>query len=512
MSVVDDVNALEQLATLLLDRVGLKITPDGFYGLRLALKARLPLLRLDTADAYVERLRSADGDSELRALLPLVTIGKTEFFRDAPQFKSFRQAVLPQMAERARSQSRRLRIWCAGCATGEEAYSLAMAALLAGLHESEFEVVATDLNPQAVEAATRGQYAKRRVAGLDSETLAMFFTEHNARFQVVDSLRRTITFAAHNLARPDDLPALKEAFDVIFCRNVLIYFDQATVERVIAYFYQRLNSYGWLFLGYSETLFKIYTRFEMKDVEGTFAYLRDDSAPLVRMTPLPQRKLKVGPVEPLFLSPLRAPQPLPKAVPSKTVAAQRAMVAPEPRVETERQVETVFGALDNVVALLDAGQFAAAEAAATTLVAAMPGDIAALLTLGSVYAVQGKVSESKAIYAEVLIREPLCVEARVYSALASFQGGDYQEAKTELLKAVFLEPDLSLSHCLLGMVFERLNQLPQARRSFRNAVNQRLKPTHVLVGHFPDLPTSNEAIAEVARYRLAALSEVSLEE
>src|SRR5688500_2019559 len=118
--------ALQQLAALLLERAGLKITPDGYHSLRLALSTRMPVVGIVDSEEYVRRLRAPAAEDELRKLLPLVTVGHTEFFRDPKQFRALETRILPDALWRARRENRRVSIWSAGCATGEEPYSLAM--------------------------------------------------------------------------------------------------------------------------------------------------------------------------------------------------------------------------------------------------------------------------------------------------------------------------------------------------------------------------------------------------
>ncbi len=266
--------ALEQLAFLLLERAGLKITPDGYYGLRLALQARMPALGLSDAQEYVRRLKQLAGEHELRALLPLVTVGKTEFFRDTRQFSAFENDVFPRVLLQARIDMRKIRIWSAGCATGEEPYSLAMVALEKGVMPGEVEIWATDLNPAAVEAAERGFFAVRRLVGVTEDRLARFFTQADGGYQVKPEVRALVKFEGHNLAAPFWQQVRAMSLDVVFCRNVIIYFDQPTIVGVMERFHEALRPGGWLFLGYSESLFKFPTRFDMSEVGGVFLYRR----------------------------------------------------------------------------------------------------------------------------------------------------------------------------------------------------------------------------------------------
>lgn len=495
--------ALEQLAALLLERAGLKVTPDGYNGLRLALQARMPALGLDDASDYVRRLRQLAGEHELRALLPLVTVGKTEFFRDARQFAAFENEVFPELLKQARREARAVRAWSAGCATGEEPYSLAMVALDRGALPNEFDCWATDLNPVAVETAARGRFAIRRLLGVSEPRLARYFTLEDGQYVVSPQLREMCRFDGHNLAAPIWPQVTPQSMDLIFCRNVIIYFDQPTILAVMDRFYDSLRPGGWLFLGYSESLFRLPTRFEMIEVGGVFIYQRP-----VRRAPLVPN---AGPTSTTLVRPAtREPPPPPKPplvvglqLPKSTVSAPIAAPRPAPTPGTGTPVQR----LAEIVADIERGEFPRALRLAHALAEDAPDDLAARITLGNVHALMGNIDEAREAYQAALQREPLSVEARLYLGIAALQADEPEQARQEFTRALFLEPSLALGHYLLGQVHERRGDAEAARRSYRNAINQRRGPPHALLGHFPDLPTSNEAIAQAAQYRLAALSE-----
>ncbi len=505
--------SLEQLAALLLERAGLKITPDGYYGLRLALQARMPALGITDATEYVGRLKQRAGEQELRSLIPLVTVGKTEFFRDTRQFLAFEKNVLPQVMERGRLEGRQTRLWSAGCATGEEPYSLAMVALERGETPATADVWATDLNPAATESASRAFFPARRLVGVSEERIARFFKVVEGGYELVQPVRDLIRFEGHNLAAPVWTQVQARSLDVIFCRNVIIYFDQPTIVGVMERFYESLRPGGWMFLGYSESLFKISTRFEMVEVGGTFAYQRPlgtnrkPPAPVTSVVrpsappPPPQPQRSPTDVESVLRNLKRQaaivppPPPRPSAPPQPLVRPQ-----PPPR-------KTPVERLAEVVEAIEKGDFPKALRTVRALADEEPDDLAARLTLGNVHALMGNLDEAREAYQYALSREALCVEARLYTALAEMQGGELEPAKLELTRALFLEPTLAVGHYLLGQVNERRGDNEGALRAYRNAISQRKQPKHELIGHFPDLPRSNEAIAQAAQYRLAALSE-----
>lgn len=512
-------HSLEQLAALLLERAGLKITPDGYYGLRLALQARMPALGITDSVEYVGRLKQRAGEHELRSLIPLVTVGKTEFFRDTRQFTAFEKNVMPQVMERGRIEQRPTRIWSAGCATGEEPYSLGIVALERGETPATIDIWATDLNPAATESASRAFFPARRLVGVSEDRIQRFFTVVEGGYQLIQPVRDLIRFEGHNLAAPVWHQVQARSLDVIFCRNVIIYFDQPTIIGVMERFYESLRPGGWMFLGYSESLFKISTRFEMVEVGGTFAYQRPLSN--VRRAPAPVTTV-VRPSAPP--PPPRSPTDVESVL--RKLKQQHAAAAanpprpsapplpPLPRPSTPTPVpqkaparKTPVERLAEVVEAIEAGDFPKALRSVRRLADEEPDDLAARLTLGNVHALMGNLDEAREAYQYALSREALCVEARLYTALAEMQGGKLDEARTELTRALFLEPTLAVGHYLLGQVNELKGDRDAALRAYRNAISQRKQPKHDLIGHFPDLPRSNEAIAQAAQYRMAALSE-----
>jgi chemotaxis protein methyltransferase CheR len=486
--------ALDALATLLLERVGLKIAPDGYHGLKLALSARMPALGIDDASEYVRRLRELAGEHELRSLLPLVTVGKTDFFRDAKQFHALGAKLLPDLRDRCRAEGRKLSIWSAGCATGEEPYSLAMLLVELGLKPSEASIWATDLNPAAVESARMGRYPMRRMGGLSPERIRRFFRVTEDGFEVEAALREYIGFEGHNLAAPIYAKVAPSSFDLILCRNVIIYFDLPTIRGVMDRFLAALRPGSHLLLGYSESLFRVYDKFEMVEVEGAFIYRR----PVVQALPRPTREV-----------PAVSPLPVPRRVTGEVPAQASRPKPPEARAESKPATAhaTPVERLAGIAQQMEKGEFEQALTAVLALAQEETNDLAALLTLGNLYSLLGRAGEAREAFAQAIAREPLCVEARVFGAMAAIQVKALDEAKAELSRALFLEPTLALGHYLLAQVLERLGEHEPARRAYRNAITQLRFPQRALAGHYPDLPESSDSVQQAARYALAALEE-----
>jgi chemotaxis protein methyltransferase CheR len=501
---------LADLAGLLKERVGLHIRQDSYSALKIALAARLEELdaRSPDAAAYLALLRSGNGDEELRRLLPLVTVGKTSFFRDDRQFRAF-GALLPGFVERARAGGRRISIWSAGCATGEEPYSIAMSLAAAGAEGEHAEVLATDVNPEAVAFAARGSYDARRVRDIPAALLAKHFDRESDRYLVRASLRRFITaIRPHNLVstvfpRPPD-----GGWDVIFCRNVIIYFDTPTTQKVLTQFHNALAPGGYLFLGYSESLFRLFEGFELTEVAGAFLYRRPEVMSRAAVRPLPS-----------------AP-PRPRGIPSAPPPVKHVNVAPsaippprhEGRGHHARRAHTPSAGapplapqefLDGAVALFADGRFGAARELLERLLERAGEDLAVRLTLGNLYGILRQPDRACDCYVAALQIEPLSAEAHLFYGIHLLSLGQPDAAALELSRALFLDPDLTLAHYYLGRSREAQRDAGRARLAYRNALDAyRRRPAgkrQEFLGYYPDMPEDGGAFARAAEYALAAL-------
>jgi chemotaxis protein methyltransferase CheR len=501
---------LTALAAVLKDRVGLHVRADGLQALRLALLARLEEMgdAAPGAGRYLELLESAGGDDELRRLLPLVTVGKTSFFRDDRQFQALR-ALLPELLARPKAGGRPLAIWSAGCATGEEPYSLAMSAVEAGAAPGEVEIVATDVNPEAVAAASRGAYDARRVRDVPEPLREAHFDQDGERYTVRAGLRRYISaIRPHNLVSAIfPRPATGAAWDLIFCRNVIIYFDTSTTQQVLAQFHQALVPGGYLFLGYSESLFRLFEGFELTEVAGAFLYRR------------PERGGRVGPPGPP--GPPRPVMPVPSSPPPVTHvtlastpapgrglgAATRAGRAPLPVASAQQLAPQEF--LDAAVALFADGRFGAARELLERLLEQGGEDLAVRLTLANLYGILRQPDKASDCYAAALAIEPLSAEAHLFYGIHLHTQGEHAAAARELQRALFVDPDLALAHYYLGRSFEGQKDPQRARLAYRNALEAfKRRPDgkrQAFLGYYPDVPEEGTTFARAAEYALAAL-------
>ena len=236
------------------------------------IERRLALARSTDIDEYVRRLKSER--SELDVLYRDLLIEVTRFFRDEQAFQLLEEKVIPELLAREPRQAP-LRLWVAGCATGEEAYSLAISLedLLAKLGERPVKIFATDVHRGSLEHATRAIYTEEALAGVSPERLSRYFTRIGERYQVVPELRQRIVFAQHNVIK--DAPFTR--VDLVTCRNLLIYLQPAAQQKVLSLFHFALNRNGFLFLGPSETVGPLSVGFETLDKHWRVYRKRTDS-------------------------------------------------------------------------------------------------------------------------------------------------------------------------------------------------------------------------------------------
>jgi chemotaxis protein methyltransferase CheR len=397
-----------------------------------------------------------------------------------------------------------------------------------GATSPDVNLMATDINMAAIEFAKAGLYSKRQLMGLSPERVQKHLLPQDEGYQVRPEVKRYVKFDGMNLASRVFANVYPQSFDLILCRNVIIYFDLPTIRGVMDRFAEALRTTGLLLLGYSESLFKVYERFEMAEVEGSFMYRRalKEQAEPNRARPAPPPELlpresseeeyeQMGIRIRQGLAARRTPDPM-RAVQPKPPPPKPAPPPPPPPVTRRTgefpivtgQMRSPTERLASAVEQIQTGQFEEAKRAIKQLCQDEPNDLNALLTLGNLESVLGHEKDAKAAFALALSREPLCVEARIFSGVASLQTSDFKEAQSEFSRALFLEPTLALGHYLLAQAQERGGDREAARRGYRNALLQLKSPQRPLAGHYPDLPESKDAIARAARYALAALEEV----
>jgi chemotaxis protein methyltransferase CheR len=262
---------------------GIYQAENKFYLLVTRATRRMAVVGARSPREYLEFLTARPSrDTEMRNLLNEITIGETCLFRSLPQIDAFRRVVLPSIAEaKKRLSFTKIRLWSAGCSTGEEPYTLSMIMMEeteAALKGWTFEVVATDLNDRSVAKAQEGVYNDYAVRNVPPDFMRKYFTKVGSEFRVADSVKSHITFSRLNML-DDSKMLFMRGLDVIFCCNVLIYFDGKSKGRTVQHFYNALFPNGYFFLGHSESLYGINEKFHLVHFPGATAYWKPTEEP-----------------------------------------------------------------------------------------------------------------------------------------------------------------------------------------------------------------------------------------
>lgn len=429
-----------RLKAFIIEATGMVFFSDKDEDLSRILGHRFKDLGLSSCSRYLDLLLAGDkGKRELDTLIAELTIGETYFFRHKEQFDALRDTVLPEVIERNR-ESRKIRIWSAGCATGAEPYSVAMLIRKNLGHlvkDWTIDILATDINKKFLAIAKRGIYRPwaLRVTS-DSVRDACFKDLGGDQWELKSQYRDAVTFQYHNLVE-NPFPSLIDnlfAFDVILCRNVTIYFERETVRRLINQFHDSLVDGGWLLAGHSETDLELFRAFQTINVPGAVVYQRSAEegaqGSIVDLRPAGGEGTPDA-WQPSLLEPLEQPDG-PSLLDS---------VAEEPPSEVP---EADTGRLSAVVQTGHESDLR---------------QIRRLADLGQWWEAIGRCEE-------LLDQDRSEPAVHLYYALILEQMDNMAAAEQALRQAIFLDRNFVLPHYHMGLFLQRKGDLGGARKSF----------------------------------------------
>ncbi len=275
-SMSDDTFA--RLRDAIYGKCGIYFSDSKKYLLEGRIAKRLQSRNLETFEEYVDYIQSPYNRDELNQLFEVITINETYFFRAEQQFDAFEKIIVPEIIKNRRGIARPVfRIWSAASSTGEESYTLGILILekLKPMFPNvSFQIIASDINNAVIESAKRGVYKEYAVRNVPAHYLKKYFKQSGGTYQLSPEVKKLVKFMNINLY---DQIAMKSisGCDVIFCCNVLIYFDIPSKQQVVSYLYDALNPGGYLFIGYSESLHGISKAFKLIHLPKAMAYKKD---------------------------------------------------------------------------------------------------------------------------------------------------------------------------------------------------------------------------------------------
>lgn len=260
----------ESFRKLIYDKSGITFSATNRSILDSRLKELLREKNLSSIKDYYNLIIS--DESEMKFMLDSVTTNLTRFFRNQPHFDAFINYVIPHiLEEKKKTGDTTIRIWSAGCSTGEEPYTIAMILKEILPPQYKFMVTASDISLKSLMVGQQGFYPEARIQGVPANYLSKYFEKTESGYQVVQDVMSSIKFDYHNLRNDSGMRNL----DIVFCRNVLIYFDEAAQKACIDRFWDAMGNKSYLFIGHSESLFGMDTKFEFLKTNWACLYQKN---------------------------------------------------------------------------------------------------------------------------------------------------------------------------------------------------------------------------------------------
>lgn len=458
-----------QLSELIAERMGLHFPRERWDDLQRGLAGAAQEFGFqDVAACAGSLLSQRPTQAQLQVLASHLTIGETYFFRDWPTLEALAGNILPDLIRSRRGREQRLRIWSAGCCSGEEPYSLAilLQEALPDLRDWQVTITATDISPGFLNKAAAGIYGEWSFRNAPPGLKERYFSPTaDGRYAIAPQIKELVNFAHLNLAQ-DVYPSLAtgtSAMDLIFCRNVLMYFTPLQTRTVIGRLHHALVEGGWLAVSPSEASQALFPQFTTVNFPGAIIYRKSHAAPAAQPRWTPARRGDA--IEPVA-----------------TEAAEPAELAPEVPPRNPASVETPLTPSAAAQWLYQQGRYAeVAETLVTSLARHTPGPQAFSL-LARAMANLGRLTDALAWCERWIAADKLDPAGHYLRAVVLLERGDPEQARFSLLRAIYLHPDFVLAHFVLGNLARSHGRSGEAAKHFANALHllRRLLPDDLL--------------------------------
>ena len=453
---------LTQLTERLAASLGLHFPPERWADLQRGLGSAAGEFGFPDAKTCAQWLLSAPlGREQIEVLASCLTVGETYFFREKRAFAVLEEQILPELITARRGRDQRLRLWSAACCTGEEPYSIAMmlSRLLPDIADWQVTLLATDINPRFLQKAAAGVFGEWSFRETSDRIKTEYFRRTAPkRYEIADHIKRRVTFAYLNLVE-DVYPSLTNntnAMDVIFCRNVLMYFEPAQAQRVLHRLYCSLVDDGCLLLSACEASQGHSAGFAAVCAPGAVVY-RKTSARQVPGVPAVEPRA----CEPLTPFAFAAPEPTPLMYPSPPVM--------EPAHVTTSIPVPAPAPYEEALALFEQGLYAEAAGQLAKLVAGEGADPKALALLTRACANQGQLGEALHWCEQTLAADKMNPGFHYLHATILQEQGAVAAAASSLQRALYLDPHFVLAHFALGNLARSQAKPVEAAKHFQNA-------------------------------------------
>ena len=407
---------------------------------------------------------------QIEILASHLTVGETYFFRHKQCFDLLRERILPELIRSRRGAGQRLRIWSAGCCTGEEPYSVAVLLhqMLFDWKEWNIAILGTDINPHYLRRATEGVYKEWSFRATDLSIKERYFTRQgNHCFEILSGPKEMVTFSYLNLAQ-DTYPSLwngTNAMDVILCRNVLMYFAPGQAKEVVRGLYRCLVDGGWLIVSPSETSHVLFSEFATVNLPGITLYRKES-----RGTPDAVPSLLASPSF-LFPAPEVEFSLDGNGTGAETCPDSPVRAAPSPPLEEmSAPPASQQNPPQEALRFYQQGRYAEAVEVLVVWLSQDPDDTQAMMLLARAYANQGRLVQALEWCNGVITADKLNPGCHYLLATILQEQGRLPEAVASLKRALYLDQDFTLAHFALGNLRQRQGRSRESRRHFENAL------------------------------------------
>lgn len=400
---------------------------------------------------------------QIEVLASHITVGETYFYRDPKSIEVLKRCVLPELTSARRHGERRIRIWSAGCATGEEPYSVAIMldAAFPELRDWSVTILGTDINPRFLEKAQAGVYSEWSFRDTPQWVRERYFRKTRKGFTIQPRIKEMVTFEYHNLVE-DPYPSLvnsTNAMEIIFCRNVLMYFSSTSARDVVDHFYRSLIDGGWLVVSPVETSQTLFSRFETVNVDGVTLYRK-------------------GPV-PVYVIPssLAVQRPLTHEFAElkwkTTIIQKTGRITPLPTVVRPKVVEEAkgHGAYERALVLYQNGQYAETVKQISSFAekVGVAPDVKAIALLARAMANLGRLAEALQWCEKAIILDKLNPGLYYLAATVLQEQCLFEKAATLLMQAIYLDRKMVIAHFALANLALQQGKAKESKKYFKNA-------------------------------------------
>lgn len=457
-------NVLAQVSDFVESHMGLSFPPEKWPDLEKGLHAACDQFGGDQKETFIREFMVARlSKRQVQILAACLTVGETYFFRENKVLEAVKYHALAEMIRARRGTERSIRIWSAGCAGGEEPYTIAMMLqmLMPDLKEWNITILATDINPLFLEKAEKGVYTPWSFREVPEQIISRFFIKQGDRFEILPEIKKMVSFSYHNLVL-DDYPSLlnnTNAMDLIFCRNVLMYFAPETIKSVARRFHLCLTEGGRLIVGQAEVNDAYYPGFKKVGHAGATFFTKPD---VMRQSGLVERDNPQTISHPPLLR-VELNQPSSHEVTPLSAARDKG----EKEIRSGVTEEPLYERADNSFAR---GEYHRAGELLERLIESSPGHAEALSLLGRVRANQGKLDDALRFIEEAITVDTMNPGRHYLHASILMEMGRRREAMATLKKATYIDADFALAWFAMGNLALGSGNRVEAELDFKTAL------------------------------------------